>query len=135
MKKSLVLAVLVLAILGPVFGQEEYTLFYSGIFQGIITIQKDRGGKITVSINVDSEGIRAQEGVTIDPKLCPLLPASFWIAKNYTRSIIIDGNTTTEIASNGWIKTVVNGNTTTTTSSSGDWEKMIVDGNTKISTT
>jgi hypothetical protein len=121
------------AIAGSItaWAEEEYILYCSGGPQGTVTIQRDRAGKIIIT----SRLIRSLPGsILIDSEICPLIPA--WIDTidvfvPYTATIIIEGNTMTDIYSNGrWRKTVVDGNTTTETWSNGSWNKTVINGNT-----
>jgi hypothetical protein len=124
MKKNLLL-VLALFIAGGVFA-EEYTIYLAGTLRGFITVQKDRNGKTTIAPSLSSEG-----WVWIGNTICPLLPKDGFTIWKTTRSIVIDGNTTTETSADGkWNKTVIDGNTTTYTTSDGYWAKTVADGNT-----
>jgi hypothetical protein len=136
MKKNLLLAAALL-IAGGIFAQ-EYTIYLSGTLNGFITIQKDRAGKITITPNFSTEG-----SVWIGNIICPLLPEDGFDIRNYTnstfssvtKSIVIDGNTTTETMADGyWEKTVITGNTITESSSNGWWTKTVIDGNTLMKT-
>jgi hypothetical protein len=110
---------------------EEYTLFYSGDTQGTVVIQREEGGKITITPNF--KGDYFAEG--IDYELCPLIPSPTKVCVYSTNdiitdSIVIDGNTTTITNSDGsWKKIVVDGNTTTVTNSDSNWYKSVFDGN------
>jgi TolB-like protein len=106
----------------------EYTITCGGDAKGFITIQQEKSGRIVITPRI-TEG---NGSVFIDNAICPLLPPGddgFYIDKG-TKSIIIDGNTTTVTWSDGWYKTVVDGNTKTVTRSVGSWDKTVVDGNT-----
>jgi hypothetical protein len=123
-KRNLLL-VLALSIAGGVFAQ-EYTVYLSGDLRGFITVQKDPSGKITIAPHISSEG-----RVWIGNAMCPLLPKEGFTIWKTTRSIVIDGNTTTVSSADGkWNRTAVDGNTTTYTTSEGHWERTITDGNT-----
>jgi hypothetical protein len=134
MKKNLLLAAALL-IAGGVFAQ-EYTIYFGGDIKGIISVQKDRGGKITITPNIN---YKESFGTTvwIGKAICPILPEDGFSATKYTKSIVIDGNTTTETTNYGsgdsWDKTVIDGNTTTKTFSSGGRITTTIDGNTLTS--
>jgi hypothetical protein len=135
MKKNLLL-VLALCIAGGVFAQ-EYTIFLGGTLRGFITVQKDSGGKITITPSISSDG-----SVWIGNAICPILPGEgdgfrtydtksngFRVSKTIA-SIVIDGNTTTETRTDGnWHKIVNDGNTTTETWSDGRWYRTVTEGN------
>jgi hypothetical protein len=124
MKKNLLL-VLALFIAGGVFAQ-GYTIYLGGTLRGFITVQKDRNGKITIAPSLSSEG-----RVWIGNAICPLLPKEGFTISKAIKTIVIDGNTTTETSADGkWNKTVIDGNTTTYTTSDGYWTKTVTDGNT-----
>ncbi|MDR1930717.1 MAG: hypothetical protein LBQ44_08825 [Treponema sp.] len=124
MKKNLLL-VLALFIAGGVFAQ-EYTIYLAGTLRGFITVRKERGGKITIAPSISSGG-----WVWIGNAVCPLLPKDGFTIRKTTKSIVIDGNTTTESSADGkWNKTVIDGNTTTYTTSEGYWAKTVNEGNT-----
>jgi hypothetical protein len=160
-KSSWCFAFMLCAIaLMPAFGQEEYTLFYSGNNQGTVTIQQDRAGKITITPRFKDKKYYA----TLDHKLCPLIPAQskfyigeikggssfgflsvFYLYNAFGRmkdaggelivdpsvtKIVIDGTTTEIIFPDGWIKEVINGTTKTCTAGGGYWEKIVVTGTT-----
>jgi hypothetical protein len=139
-KRMLITFILCIAVFIPVFGQELYTLYCSGDVQGTVTIQKDRGGKITITGSRLIGGIAPS--VDITHAICPLIPNlaekfgyNGFSFLNTTRSIIIDGNTWTRTNSDGsWAKTVVNGNTRTVTHSDGSWQQSVVNGNTTTTT-
>jgi hypothetical protein len=124
MKKNLVL-VFALFIAGGVFAQ-EYTIFLAGTLRGFITVQKDFSGKITIAPAISSES-----RVWIGNAICPLLPKDGFTIWKTTKSIVIDGNTTTETSTDSkWNRTVIDGNTTTYTTSDGSWTRTVTDGNT-----
>jgi hypothetical protein len=134
MKKNL-LPVLALFIAGGVFAQEkhtvpdrqlEYTIYLGGTLRGFITVQKDRNGKTTVAPSISSEG-----RVWIGNAICPLLPEDGFTIWKTTKSIVIDGNTTTVSSADGkWNRTVSDGNTTRYTTSDGYWTETVTNGNT-----
>jgi hypothetical protein len=133
MKKILFLSfILYVAAFIPVFGQEEYTLLCSGDDRGTVTIHRNREGKITITGRIAGAGPRMIGTVEINHAICPLIPMgqTFNFMGN-SRSIIIDGNTTTITKLDGsWQRRVVNGNTTAITYSNGSWERKVVNGNT-----
>jgi (2Fe-2S) ferredoxin len=137
-------------------GKEKYTFYFSGGLRGVVTIQRDRAGKITISFKVKDTGDSTYDSdwllfyrlilrfkatgdstYDIDRELCPLIPAETGrvpVSKNIRRQII-DGNTTTTYRDGSWYKTVVDGNTTIYTDKYGKWLKeTVVDGNTTTST-
>jgi hypothetical protein len=133
MKRAFFSFILCAAAYIPVFGQETYTLFCSGTVQGTVTIERDRGGKITITGRLTG---RFAPSVDINHAICPLIPVGVSLVfQSITRSIIIDGNTTisTNLDGSGF-KRVVNGNTTTSTHSDGRVEKDVINGNTTTST-
>jgi hypothetical protein len=114
-----------MVIAGSVFAQ-EYTIFLGGDLRGFITVQKDRNGKITIAPSISSDG-----WVWIGNSICPILPKDGFYIRKTTKSIVIDGNTTTETSADGkWNKTMIDGNTTTYTTSDGYWTRTVSDGNT-----
>jgi hypothetical protein len=124
MKKNLLL-VLTLFIAGGVFAQ-KHTIYLAGTLRGFITVQKDRNGKITIAPSLSSGG-----WVWIGNSICPILPKEGFTIWKTTKSIVIDGNTTTETSADGkWNRTVIDGNTTTYTTSEGYWTRTASDGNT-----
>ncbi|GHV12165.1 hypothetical protein FACS189491_04650 [Spirochaetia bacterium] len=141
MRKLLMVRMAALFLLidaGTVFA-EEYKLFYSGTWQGVITATRDSQGKITITPRVTNEINEKNGWVAIDliHSQCPLVPeGKEFPVFSFTKEIVIDGNTTTITRTSGeWEKRVVDGNTTTTTFSWGDfWEKEVVDGNTHTHT-
>jgi formylmethanofuran dehydrogenase subunit C len=134
-------------------GEEAYTLYYSGDFQGTVSIQRDRAGKITITYRLT---VNRDNYVDIGREICPLIPV--WVEpvqlSGSVATIIIEGNTCTTTYSDGsqtklvvdgntttytypdgsWYKEVVNGNTTTYTNSDGRWKKTVVNGNTTTTT-
>jgi hypothetical protein len=137
MKHFLMAFILYAAVLAPVFAQEEYTLVYRGKVQGMVSIIRDRNGKITITPNMTKlSGIEP-----IDNTLCPLIPVMpEWAPDiyfgNHKEIIVIEGNTTTKTYPDGtWRKIVIQGNTATVTRDGGSWwEKTVVEGNTIIQT-
>ncbi|GMO16704.1 MAG: hypothetical protein Pg6A_02790 [Termitinemataceae bacterium] len=131
MKKNILL-VAALIIAHDVFAQ-EYTIYLSGKPSGVITVQKERSGKITITPNLSKEG-----SVWIGNTICPLLPEDGFYIGNYRgvlKSIVIDGDTTTVTMADGkWEKTVITGNTKTESSSDGSRTKTVIDGNTLTKT-
>lgn len=116
-----------------VFGQEEYMFLFSGTVSGLVRVQKDSGGRITITPSIQEWGEVWWE-IAISNTLSPILPQSYWVSKK-TREITINSNTTMETTlDGGWTRTVVDGNTTTKTSSDGSWTRTVVDGNTTIET-
>jgi hypothetical protein len=102
------------AIAGSItaWAEEEYTLYCSGGNpQGTVTIQWDRAGKITITPRLKGE---IYNYITINNKICPLIPAWIDTINVYanvdvpylksvfiTATIIIEGNTMTNISLNG----------------------------------
>jgi hypothetical protein len=128
MKKNMLLA-LSLIVASGVFA-EEYTIYLAGTLEGFINVQKEAGGKITIAPFMSSDN-----GVWIGNSICPILPKDGFNIWKGTKSIVIDGNTTTRTLANGeWNKTVTDGNTTMYTTSDGYWTKTIADKNTITST-
>jgi hypothetical protein len=107
----------------------EYTIYLGGNLRGFITVQKDRNGKITIAPSI-SEG-----QVWIGNSICPILPKDGFSISKTTKSIVIDGNTTTVTSTDGkWNRIVIKGNTTTYTSLSGWGYETVIDGNTLTTT-
>ncbi|GMO48618.1 MAG: hypothetical protein Pg6C_11210 [Treponemataceae bacterium] len=130
-KKTIFAAALALLVAGGVFAQ-KYTVYLGGTFSGTIAIQKDGSGKITITPDFSSNG---WGNVWLGKSICPILPYDGFFISTHIKSIVIDGNTTTETYSGGsWEKTVIDGNTTTVTNSDGSWYKAVVDGNTMTET-
>jgi hypothetical protein len=124
MKKNLSL-VLALFVAGGVFA-EEHTIYLDGSVGGIITVQKDPSGKVTVLPRIN------RGWVWIGKTICPLLPEDGFSIRNTTKSIVIDGDTTTETNANAssWRKTVLEGNTMTEIGSNNRLITTVLEGNT-----
>jgi hypothetical protein len=144
MKKNLALAAALL-IAGGIFAQ-EYTIYLAGSVSGTISLQKDRGGNITVTPHINGDGT-----IYLSKGICPILPEESFSVSKYTKSFVIGGNTTNDTGSvvingntltktttwpiDGWEKHVLNGNTVIRTFSGGDkWERITVTGNTMTQT-
>jgi hypothetical protein len=122
----------------------EYTIYYSGLWGGEITITQNTRGTITIIPRLtDMGGGNIFGGVDITHAQCPLVPErksgtgidTGFTVFTRTQNIVIDGNTTTQTDKNGaWKKWVVEGNTTTNTTNSGFLTTIVVEGNT-ITTT
>ncbi|GHV15501.1 hypothetical protein FACS189491_12420 [Spirochaetia bacterium] len=125
MKKNLLL-VLSLLIAGGVFAQ-EYTIYLGGSVGGTITVQKERNGKITITPHMNTQG-----WVWIGKTICPVLPEDGFSVWKTTKSIVIDGDTTTvtDTDASRWRKIAIDGNTMTETDSSGRLVKTVLNGNT-----
>jgi hypothetical protein len=111
MKKNLLLAA-VLLIAGGVFAQ-EYTIYLGGSITGFISVQREPAGKTTITPYINTQG-----RVWIGKTICPVLPEDGFDVWNTTKSIVIDGNTTTITNPDGsysWRKAVIDGNTMTET--------------------
>ncbi|MDR2510345.1 MAG: hypothetical protein LBC77_06850 [Spirochaetaceae bacterium] len=153
-KQYKVLAALALTILLASCGHKEYTIHYSGDFDGTVSIKKENKDRILIKYDISkSANIFSSLMIgEITRKICPILPENHGISLYsllITSEAVIDGKSTTvkllsdshlEKMSLGrkskmatrprgqWNKIVVDSSTTVFTNTFGLWRKVVVEG-------
>ena len=128
MKKYYILLFIIIIANNTSIFSQEYTIHFRDATEGIIRINKDNNGKITIIPRMRTIFDGKEY---LDSNICPILPQNEqYLILDNLRSIIIDGNTTTHNFSWGRHIKIVDGNSTTWVFSNDYWQRTVIDGNT-----